>query len=321
MIRKFTVLVLLMNSFSLFLFSQNEKETPKNPVNPNASKILDQVSEAVKTYDAKKQKFQEDVLGMFDKKETISRSKGDIKILNQLKNEKDNFLKEGKDPTLFFITDQKRSLELAKLSLIKSYEKHIKECLTLKFDFEADELVKELETLKNEKAEDKFKTNSKPIEPQINKNNVSVEIRKNLNDFVPVKTTFTTGGQFKKGNKGEAKLGGKVLPYKFILLVPSNGGPTSVFYNLDKKYKRFHATVAVKDTPVGGSQSPIIFSVFGDEKELWKSNPIKKNGDSEECDIDITNIQELELRTKTGPPAYAWAIWIDPFISTKSLKK
>jgi uncharacterized protein (TIGR03067 family) len=160
-----------MNSFSLFLFSQNEKETPKNPVNPNASKILDQVSEAVKTYDAKKQKFQEDVLGMFDKKETISRSKGDIKILNQLKNEKDNFLKEGKDPTLFFITDQKRSLELAKLSLIKSYEKHIKECLTLKFDFEADELVKELETLKNEKAENKFKPNIKTNAPPINKNN------------------------------------------------------------------------------------------------------------------------------------------------------
>jgi len=173
MIQKITVLLLLMNSFSLFLFSQNEKEVPKDSVNPNASKILDQVSEAVKTYDAKKQKFQEDVLSMFDKKETISRSKGDIKILNQLKNEKDNFLKEGKDPTLFFITDQKRSLELAKLSLIKSYEKHIKECLTLKFDFEADELVKELETLKNEKAEYKFKPNIKTNAPPINKNNIA----------------------------------------------------------------------------------------------------------------------------------------------------
>lgn len=209
MIRKITVLLLLMNSFSLFVFSQNEKDVSKKTVNPDALKISDQVSEAVKTYDAKKQKFQEDVLNMFDKKETISRSKGDAKVLNQLKNEKDNFLKDAKDPTLFFITDQKRSLELAKLDLIKSYEKYIKLCLEKKLDFEADELIKELNILKKE--DEKLKPNIKllpiktidPLQPDSKWRD-----EKNSKTLM---TIIERNGQSFNGKFGDREISGKII--------------------------------------------------------------------------------------------------------------
>ncbi len=209
MIRKITVLLLLMNSFSLFVFSQNEKDVSKKTVNPDALKISDQVSEAVKTYDAKKQKFQEDVLNMFDKKETISRNKGDAKVLNQLKNEKDNFLKDAKDPTLFFITDQKRSLELAKLDLIKSYEKYIKLCLEKKLDFEADELIKELNILKKE--DEKLKPNIKllpiktidPLQPDSKWRD-----EKNSKTLM---TIIERNGQSFNGKFGDREISGKII--------------------------------------------------------------------------------------------------------------
>ena len=54
---KITILLLLMNSFSLFVFSQNEKDAPKKPADPDALKIAGQVSEAVKTYDEKNKNF------------------------------------------------------------------------------------------------------------------------------------------------------------------------------------------------------------------------------------------------------------------------
>jgi hypothetical protein len=191
------------------VFSQNEKDAPKKPADPDALKIAGQVLEAVKAYDAKKQKFQEDVLSMFDKKETISRSKGDAKVLNQLKSEKDNFLKEGKDPTLFFITDQKRSLELAKLDLIKSYEKNIKVCLEKKFDFEADELIKELNILKKE--DEKLKPNIKllPI-----KTNDPLQPDSKWRDEKNSKTLMTIierNGQSFNGKFGDREISGKII--------------------------------------------------------------------------------------------------------------
>lgn len=215
---KITILLLLMNSFSLFVFSQNEKDAPKKPADPDALKIAGQVSEAVKTYDEKKQKFQEDVLNMFDKKETISRSKGDAKVLNQLKNEKDNFLKEGKDPTLFFITDQKRSLELAKLDMIKSYEKHIKVCLEKKLDFEADELIKELNILKKEKEGEKPKPNNKTLPIKTNDPLQSDSKWRDEKDSKTLMTIVERNGQSFNGKFGDREINGKIIGLKIFWL-------------------------------------------------------------------------------------------------------
>jgi len=120
-----------------------------------------QIADAIKLYGEKKEVYRKDVLGLFERKEKFARDKGDLKTLNLIKKEKDAFFENGKDPTLFFVTDQKRFLELAKLDLIKAYEKTIKDCLKMKLDVEAEGFSKELEEIKAGKIKDEVKVEEK----------------------------------------------------------------------------------------------------------------------------------------------------------------
>ena len=127
----------------IFAFAGDESKAP-GP----AEIMQKQIADAIKVYGEKKEVYRKDVLELFERKEKNARDKGDLKTLNLIKKEKDAFFENGKDPTLFFVTDQKRFLELAKLDLIKAYEKTIKDCLTMKLDVEAEGFSKELEEIK-----------------------------------------------------------------------------------------------------------------------------------------------------------------------------
>ena len=106
--------------------------------------------------------YRKDVKDLFERKEKFSRDRGDLKTLNQIKKEKDAFLENGRDPTLFFIMDQKRFLEQAKLDLIKAYEKTIKDCLNMKLDVKAEDFSKELEEIRKGKIKSGISINIKP---------------------------------------------------------------------------------------------------------------------------------------------------------------
>ena len=127
----------------LFAFAGDESKAPAP-----TEVMQKQIADAIKVYGEKKEVFRKDVLDLFERKEKFSRDKGDLKTLNLIKKEKDAFFENGKDPTLFFVTDQKRFLELAKLDLIKAYEKTIKDCLIMKLDVEAEGFSKELEEIR-----------------------------------------------------------------------------------------------------------------------------------------------------------------------------
>ena len=127
----------------IFAFTEDESKAPMP-----AEVMQKQIADAIKVYGEKKEIYRKDVLDLFERKEKFSRDKGDLKTLNLIKKEKDAFFENGKDPTLFFVTDQKRFLELAKLDLIKAYEKTIKDCLKMKLDEEAEGFSKELEEIR-----------------------------------------------------------------------------------------------------------------------------------------------------------------------------
>ena len=127
----------------IFAFTEDESKAPMP-----AEVMQKQIADAIKVYGEKKEIYRKDVLDLFERKEKFSRDKGDLKTLNLIKKEKDAFFENGKDPTLFFVTDQKRFLELAKLDLIKAYEKTIKDCLKMKLDVEAEGFSKELEEIR-----------------------------------------------------------------------------------------------------------------------------------------------------------------------------
>ena len=127
----------------IFAFAGDESKAPMP-----AEVMQKQIADAMKVYGEKKEVYRKDVLDLFERKEKFARDKGDLKTLNLIKKEKDAFFENGKDPTLFFVTDQKRFLELAKLDLIKAYEKTIKDCLKMKLDEEAEGFSKELEEIR-----------------------------------------------------------------------------------------------------------------------------------------------------------------------------
>ena len=127
----------------IFAFAGDEAKAPAP-----AEVMQKQIADAIKVYGEKKEIYRKDVLDLFERKEKFARDKGDLKTISLIKKEKDAFFENGKDPTLFFVTDQKRFLDLAKLDLIKAYEKTIKDCLKMKLDVEAEEFSKELEKIK-----------------------------------------------------------------------------------------------------------------------------------------------------------------------------
>jgi len=124
-----------------------------------------QIADAIKVYGEKKEVYRKDVLDLFERKEKFARDKGDLKTLNLIKKERAIFSEDAKEPTLFLITDQKRFLELAKLDLIKAYEKTIKDCLKMKLDVEAEGFSKDLEELMAGKIKAEIKVEEKKAKP------------------------------------------------------------------------------------------------------------------------------------------------------------
>ena len=49
----------------------------------------------------------------------------------------------------------------------------------------------------------------------------------------------------------------------------------TVSYDLDKRYRSFHATVTINDSSPGGAHVPILFRVLVDGKQVWESRGIK----------------------------------------------
>jgi formylglycine-generating enzyme required for sulfatase activity len=150
------VMLVLALPVVIFAFAGDEAKAPAP-----AEVMQKQIADAIKVYGEKKELYRKDVLDLFERKEKFSRDKGDLKTLNQIKKEKDSFFENGKDPTLFFVTDQKRFLELAKLDLIKAYEKTIKDCLKMKLDVEAEGFSKDLEEIRAGKIKDEVKVEEK----------------------------------------------------------------------------------------------------------------------------------------------------------------
>jgi len=179
----------------IFAFAEDESKAPMP-----AEVMQKQIADAIKVYGEKKEVYRKDVLDLFERKEKFSRDKGDLKTLNQIKKEKNAFFENGKDPTLFFVTDQKRFLELAKLDLIKAYEKTIKDCLKMKLDVEVEGFSKELEEIRAGKIKDEEKK-TKPIFLEapfsaVAAKTAQMELAKSLNKPIEAKIDLGKGVKF-----------------------------------------------------------------------------------------------------------------------------
>jgi len=200
----------------IFAFAGDESKAPAP-----AEVMQKQIADAVKVYSEKKEVYRKDVLDLFEKKEKNARDKGDLKTFNLIKKEKDAFLENSKEPTLFFVTDQKRFLELAKLDLIKAYEKTIKECLKMKLDVEVEGFSKELEEIRAGKINAEIKVEEKKAKPifleapfsAVAAKTAKMELAKSLGKLMESKIDLDTGvklemvlipaGKFMMGGPGK----------------------------------------------------------------------------------------------------------------------
>jgi hypothetical protein len=126
-------------------------------------------------------------------------------------------------------------------------------------------------------------------------------------------------GQFgKKGNLGydnaRIKVNGAESP-NGLSMHPPGDGAARVHYQLGKQYQSFKAKAAIDDTGAAGGLH-LTFMVLGDGKVLWKSNPLQKQGESQECQISVAGVDRLELQVECkGSHNSAHAVWIDPAVS------
>jgi hypothetical protein len=119
----------------------------------------------------------------------------------------------------------------------------------------------------------------------------------------------------KKGvNEAGKRLALKGEPVANALYVhPTENGKAQVVYKLEKKYKEFTAGVALADSAGAGSATPLTFVVSADGWVLWKSTPVQKTGEVQQCTAPVNDRSLLKLEVLCpGANANAHAVWIDP---------
>ncbi len=71
-------------------------------------------------------------------------------------------------------------------------------------------------------------------------------------------------------------------------------------YQLEGKYQTFAADAGIQENMIKDPSSPVTFRVLGDGRELWKSPPLQKRGESAEVSVDVRGVKELRLEASSG---------------------
>lgn len=108
-------------------------------------------------------------------------------------------------------------------------------------------------------------------------------------------------------------------------------GPAYVIYSAGRRFDIFRGSAALNSAVSGDglehaktlawngmAASAVTFRVLGDGKLLWESRPLQKHGDSEDCKVAITGVDQLRLEVQcAGKANFAWAFWADPRVLTR----
>ncbi|HSB26222.1 MAG TPA: NPCBM/NEW2 domain-containing protein, partial [Pyrinomonadaceae bacterium] len=91
-------------------------------------------------------------------------------------------------------------------------------------------------------------------------------------------------------------------------------------YDLKGLFDTFSAFVGVDDA-TGNQNAAIEFVILGDDKELWRSGPMKKSDTAKALQIDLTGVRHLVLRVSggegQGSQARILADWVNPTVARK----
>jgi hypothetical protein len=124
---------------------------------------------------------------------------------------------------------------------------------------------------------------------------------------------------------GHIRANGKESP-NGLSMCPDSDTYARVKYRLGKTAKTFLTSVALNDSAGGAGRppgegripTPLTFQVLGDGKVLWKSKPVDIARNVQECRVDVSGVEVLELRIVCpGSGVNAQAVWLEPRLLLK----
>ena len=106
-----------------------------------------------------------------------------------------------------------------------------------------------------------------------------------------------------------------VAPQHALSLHPPNSGSATVSYDLAGKYHSFSGIAAIMDDSQQ-MQAAVTFRIFGDDKLLWSSRPLRHGGEFQECAVRLIGIRTLKLEIAcSGNSTGAYAVWVNPMLT------
>jgi hypothetical protein len=100
-----------------------------------------------------------------------------------------------------------------------------------------------------------------------------------------------------------------------IFCHPKSGGISSLKYDIGSLgYTSFDTTVGIADLRNQAAASPVTFEVYGDGRQLWKSQPVQAWGQAQNSGtVNVAGVKHLELRVACpDDAALAYAVWCEP---------
>ena len=109
------------------------------------------------------------------------------------------------------------------------------------------------------------------------------------------------------GETAIVRSGGKLFAHGLYAHAPS-----SYVWDLNGKWQKFKAQVGLAD----GHEGSVVFVVYGDDKELWRS-PIMKDSKLQTLEISVSSLQTLELQVENAGDGNSadWGLWLEPVVS------
>jgi hypothetical protein len=121
------------------------------------------------------------------------------------------------------------------------------------------------------------------------------------------------------GKMTEVRIKGQLMPHSiFMHGSPPHVGrlPSSITYRLGKRFDTLETEVSLNDLrhPGDKSRTEITFSIYGDEKLLWRSTPVVSQEDAQPVAISVKDVEALKIEILCADDDVhgAHAVWIEP---------
>jgi|SRR5579883_152904 len=263
--------------------------------------VKEKLYQAKKAYDGEVRKFRKAIGDWYDKRETDARKAGNKKQLDRVKAERKQYEETG-EVAVELPTAVRKQIVGARSSLDKAYQLAVADYLRRKEDNAADAIEKERQ---------KFH-----LDFALQYGNRTYLVTLRHSDVRAWNNWFSNNGTQADKPDVKYKLNGELVPHS-INVIPTHRGTAQVKYMLGEKWTAFRATVGVPKIEDNGRDpaSALTFEVIGDSKSLWKSEPVTKMNEFQQCTVNIEKVKALTLLIHCADRAeWARSVWFEPML-------